>query len=839
MFTLASSRNGRERRMTNKLQINVGGMHCSFCQESIRRAYANTEGVETVAVSVAHEEALIEYDAERIDEARVKDVLRDLGYTVRDPNRVLAYEEQREELRRETRKLLVNTALATVSIVLMALMWVGIHIPGSRTIQAVIATVAVFGVGSHVLRMAWGSLRRRIFNQHVLLSFGASGAYVAGLLGFVAPDFPADFFAAATFLMTYHLLSGYVSTTVRARSQEAVRKLLELQPDTARVVRDGSEIEVAIEEVRVGDRVRVRPGERIPVDGKVVEGASAVDESIVTGEPLPVEKALGAEVIGGSVNKAGSLLIEVTRVGDDTFLQRVAKHVQEARAMKPGIIQLVDAILTYFVPSVLAVSAMAFLIWTAGAWIVVGSPDLTRAIFAALSVLVMGYPCALGMATPLALIRGGGLAAEQGVLIRSAEAFQIMKDIRAVVLDKTGTITEGDPTVVEVVAFGNASQSDVLGAAASAELLSEHFLGQAIVAHAEQRGLDVEAADWFESVTGRGVVAQAAGEHIVVGRRKLLEEHDVYFETDARAMFDELEGRGQTVVGVARSAQLIGLIAIADAVKDGAREAIASLKQAGIEPTMLTGDNRQTAGIVASEVGIENVIAEVFPEEKAAKIRELQATGVRVAMVGDGINDAPALTQADVGIAIGAGTDIAIESADVVLIHSRLEGVSDAIAIGRTSYRKTVQNLTLAFGFNGIGIPLATTGVVHPVWAMVAMVASVSAVLANSFWGRLLGRAEHVKKAPACPQEEREAALTKLLLQVPDMHCEGCARTIRDRLGGLEEVTDVAADPRTKEVTVDWEGDAEPGERLAEVLASAGFRVQRTDHTDGSVECAV
>ena len=570
------------------------------------------------------------------------------------------------------------------------------------------------------------------------------------------------------------------------------------------------------------------------MDGKVVDGFSAVDESIVTGEPLPVEKAPGAEAIGGSVNKAGSLLIEVTRVGEETFLRRVAKHVQEARAMKPGIIQLVDAILTYFVPGVLAVSALAFLIWTAGAWIVMGSPDWTRAIFAALSVLVMGYPCALGMATPLALIRGGGLAAERGVLIRSAEAFQIMKDVSAVVLDKTGTITEGDPAVVDVVAVGDVSRHDVLGVAASAELLSEHFLGQAIVAHAEHWGLDVEAPDSFESVTGRGVVAQVAGERIVVGCRKLLEEREVQFHAGARETLDELEGRGQTVVGVARSGQVIGLIAIADTVKDGAAEAITRLKQAGIEPTMLTGDNRQTAAIVAREVGIENVIAEVLPEEKAAKIRELQATGVRVAMVGDGINDAPALTQADVGIAIGAGTDIAIESADVVLIHSRLEGVSDAIAIGRTSYRKTVQNLTLAFAFNGVGIPLAATGVVHPIWAIVAMVASVSTVLANSFWGRLLGRADGAEEAPVAPPDEREVTPTKLLLQVPDMHCEGCARTIQDRLGGLEEVTDVAADPQTKEVRVDWEGGAEAGERLAEVLANAGFRVQRTEHVDGN-----
>ncbi|MFQ6047631.1 MAG: heavy metal translocating P-type ATPase, partial [Gemmatimonadales bacterium] len=399
-----------------RLQINVGGMHCSFCQETIRRAYALIPGVESVAVSMAHEEALIDYDAGRVDRATLRAVLGELGYSVRDPDHVRAYEEQLEELRREKRRLLANAALAALAVALMVLMWFGISHPWMRIGQAAIAAAAVFGVGSHVLRMAWGGLRRRIFNQHVLLSFGALGAYVAGLTGFIDPAFPSDFFVAATFLMTYHILSGYVSTTVRARSQEAVRKLLDLEPDTVRLVREGDEVEVPIEDVRVGDHVRVRPGERIPVDGIVLDGAAAVDESVVTGEPLPVEKVPGMETIGGSVNETGSLLIEVTRVGEDSFLRRVAKHVREARALKPGVIQLVDRILAYFVPGVLAVSAAALFFWSAAAWIVTGSPDWTRAVFAALSVLVMGYPCALGMATPLAMIRGGGLAAGRGVL---------------------------------------------------------------------------------------------------------------------------------------------------------------------------------------------------------------------------------------------------------------------------------------------------------------------------------------------------------------------------------------------------------------------------------------
>jgi P-type Cu+ transporter len=795
--------------MTEKLRIKVGGMSCSFCQQSIRRAYSRTDGVSNVAVSLAHEEALIEYDAERIDEAKVKDVLRKLGYRVQDPDRVLAHEEQQRDLARERRRLSTNAALSGTAIVLMVLMWVGPGLPGMRTAQAAIATVAVFGVGRHVLSMAVASFRRGILNQHVLLAFGASGAYLAGLLGFANPVFPADFFVAATVLMTYHILSGYVSATVRARSRESVRKLLDLQPDTARVIRDGQEIELPISEVRVGDRVRVRPGERIPVDGEVIAGASAVDESIVTGEPLPVEKAPGDLTIGGSVNKAGSLLIEVARVGEETFLRQVARYVQEARALKPGIVQIVDKILTYFVPGVLTVSGAAFLAWTLGSWILTGSPDPERALFAALSVLVMGYPCALGMATPLALIRGGGIAAERGVLIRSAEAFEVMKDIRTVVLDKTGTITEGDPSVGEVVAFGEASTHDVLSAAASAEALSEHPLADAILARAERAGVRLEEPDSFESVTGRGVVAEVADAQVLVGRRALLEERGIPFDSTARAKLTELEGRGQTVIATARNAALIGLIAITDRIKDGAGEAIGRLKNAGIEPVMLTGDNRRTAEIVAGQVGIERVLADVLPEEKAATIRELQSGGARVAMVGDGINDAPALTQADVGIAIGTGTDIAIESADVVLIHSRLEGVSDAIAIGRSSYRKTVQNLTLAFAFNGVGIPLAATGVVHPIWAMVAMLTSVSAVLANSFWvtafvrpSRIASLAALAALAPAAVTAQALPFHTETAITTGFQ--EAAARTFGSFLGrrGLLRDGEEIADPMQRDINV-------------------------------------
>ncbi|NIR45526.1 MAG: heavy metal translocating P-type ATPase, partial [Gemmatimonadetes bacterium] len=484
-------------------------------------------------------------------------------------------------------------------------------------------------------------------------------------------------------------------------------------------------VEVPVEAIEVGERVRVRPGESIPVDGEVIEGTSGVDESIVTGESMPAEKGPGDEVIGGSINQSGSLLIKVTRVGEESFLRQVARHIEEARAMKPSILQLADVVLRCYVPGVVAFGGLAFLIWTLGAWLVAGEVNSTRAIFATLAVFVMGYPCALGMATPLAMIRGGGEAAEKGILMRSGEAFQVLKDIRKMVFDKTGTLTEGEPYVVDVVPFGEVEEEDLLRFGAGAEAPSEHPLARAIVDRALEGNLELPDAGDFQSETGRGVRAALSGRRVLVGSLRYLQEQEVDLSA-ARERAEALEEQGKTVVGVAIDGGLAGLIAIADRLKQDATEALDQLREVGIEPVMITGDNWRTARAVAAELGIEELLAEVLPDEKASEVRILQEEGLRVAMVGDGINDAPALAQADVGIAIGAGTDIAIESADVILIGERLTAVVDAYHIGRSSYRKTVQNLALAFAFNGVGVPAAVTGLVHPVWAMIAMAASVS-----------------------------------------------------------------------------------------------------------------
>ncbi|MBI3971559.1 MAG: cation-translocating P-type ATPase [Chloroflexi bacterium] len=741
-----------------KLQLKIGGMACSFCVASITKALGRMDGVHQANVNLAHEETLITYEPAKVTPAELKETLVDLGYTVRDVSQQRTAEEEEADLRRERHNLFLAAGFAATAVSLMLLMWLGFLAPSASPfllwLMPTLALATVFGPGWHILTMAWASLRRGILNQHVLLEFGAFAGLIGGFLGYVVPVFPVpDFFGVAVFITTYHLLSGYVSLLVRTRSSQAVRQLLALVPPTARVVRDGREEEVPIEEVLPDDLVRVRPGESIPVDGEVVEGVSGVDESLVTGESMPEDKEPGDQVIGGSVNQTGTLLVRVTKAGEESFLQQVARQVEEARALKPGLLALVDRVLEGYVPAVLAFAGAALVIWTLGAWLVTGRLEWTRAVFGALAALVMGYPCALGMATPLAMIRGGGMAAEKGILMRSAEAFQVLKDVRTVVLDKTGTITRGEPAVTAITAVpgskflvpsGNGRDSELgtrnaelLRLAAAAESVSEHPLARAVVAAAEAEGLTIPPASNFQAVAGKGVTATVAGHRVAIGSPRFVEAGGTPLGP-AREQVEALQEAGHTVVVLAVDGRPAALIAIADRLKDDAREAIGRLRAAGLAPVMLTGDNPRTARAVAEQVGIAEYRAEVLPQEKAAAVRDLQRQGHRVAMVGDGINDAPALMQADVGIAIGAGTDIAIESADVVLIGDRLGAVADAYEIGTASYRKTVQNVSLAFAFNGIGVPLAVTGLVHPVWAMIAMVASVSTVLANSFGVRLV-----------------------------------------------------------------------------------------------------
>ncbi|WP_290653184.1 heavy metal translocating P-type ATPase [Aquisalimonas sp.] len=820
------------------LQYKLGGMSCSFCVNAIERGLRREKGVETVHVSLAHEEALIRYRPEETSEQRIKGVLNALGFLVRDPRKVGAFDEQLE-LKRKERNDLISAATFTVLLMLaMGAMWLGLwqmqewHV----WVAWAAATYVFCWNGRRIIRMAWGAARRGITNQHVLLSAGAIGGYAGGLLGASIPflgwygfvGFPAvDFFGVAVFLTTYHLLSGYVALIVRTRASESVRRLLSLQPETACVSRGGQEHEVPVEEVRIGERVRVRPGDRIPVDGVVEDGVSVVDQSLVTGEPIPEDKQSGAEVIGGRVNQTGTLVVRVTRVGEDSFLRPVARHVEEAKVMKPGIIILVDRVLLYYVPSVLGIAALALLFWGFAPVAWGGTMQWVTAIYAGVTVLVMGYPCALGMATPLALIRGGGMAAERGILMRSGEAFQVLKDINHVVFDKTDTLTEGRPRLVATDALWEFTEDEVLRLAASAEAPSEHPLARAIVEAAKTQGHEARATTDFEAMAGKGVRARVEDRLVLVGTPRLLEEHGLP-AAPARACLETHEAAGHTTVLLAVDDRVAGVLAIADTIKQDAAEAIAALRERGVETVLVTGDNQRTTAAVARTVGITGVHAQCLPQDKVAVIRALQEQGSRVAMVGDGINDAPALMQAHVGIAIGAGTDVAIESADVVLMGRRLSAVPEAIGIGGNSYRKTVQNLWIAFFFNGVGVPLAATGLVHPSWAMAAMAASVSGVLANSFGGRLLQRAGG---RPAASATETGATghhaggQAQVAFAVSGMHCQGCVDTIRAGLLMDAGITRVDGDPQSKAIRVHYDTTATTPEHIARSIDGLGFRV--------------
>lgn len=769
-----------------RIRAHIGGLHCSLCTGTIEKALGKRPGVDKVAVSLTHEQALIEYDPKLTRAEDVLQTLKDIGYTVSDPRKLVPFEEEERALMRERKRFLTGL---TMSIVAMGLagypinsswFWLCVFSIASLVVfsfvvlrsyglvwafagSAVLATFGagiyalqlngafgtatpwlagalamflIFGVGWHILKMGLAALRRGILNQHVLVQFGAFAGLIGGIVGLVFQPsaYPTTaFFSVAVMVLTYHIFSEWLSLIVKTRSSQAVKKLLDLEPDVAHVIRDGKEVEVPFEEVRVSDLVRVRPGERVSVDGVVESGESDVDESLVTGEPRLIEKRTGDKTISGSLNGHGTLLVRVTVVGEESFLRQVIRSVEDARALKPGLLHLVDRVLRVYTPIVLLTSIGATLFWLVGPMIVGSSPDIQRAMFAGLSVLVMGYPCAVGISAPLSIVRGAGEGAERGVLMRTGEAFQALRRVQRVVFDKTGTLTEGHPALREVVPVAG-TERDLLTLVAAAEAGSEHPLARAIVETAFDRGITPPEVEGFEAIAGKGVRARVGESKLMVGSPSFLASADVDL-TAQHERINELEAQGLTVIAAAQDGQLLGLLALGDALRPDAAETVRRLHELGIRTSLITGDNEQAARHFAKAAGIEDVHARVLPAEKAAMIRKLQESA-RVAMVGDGINDAPALMQAEVGIAFGTGADIAIESADVIILNKRVGAVLDAYEISRYSYGKMVQNVVLAFTFNGLGIPAAATGLVYPIWGMVAMAASVTSIFINSLWSR-------------------------------------------------------------------------------------------------------
>ncbi len=796
-----------------KLHLKLGGMHCSLCVRSVEKAVLRLPGVESVSVSIAHEEVLVAYDPDRVTPDQVRRALEAVGFEPREPDEARMLAAQGRELADARRRAVQAGVLLALTSALMLAARLWGPTPAGMLAMAALALYAVLGPARFIIfRNGWQSVRRGILNQDVLASASALAGLGGGFVGLFSPRFPAgEFFGATVFVLGFHLVGGYASVSVHVRASQSVRRLLSLIPPAARrLTPSGAEEEVPVDRLQVGDRVRVRPGERIPVDGRVTEGSLTVDESPVTGEPWPVDKLPGDPVIGGSLNLAGTAVVEVTRVGEGTFLRTVARQVAEARALKPGILRLVDRVLLVYVPAVFGAAAAGFAGWVFGPLLLAGAPDLTRAAFAALGALIMGYPCALGMATPLAIIRAGGAAAARGILLRSPEAFQLFRAVNSVIFDKTGTLTVGRPAVGEVLTTGPPAD-ELLRLAAGAELASEHPLGRAIVGAARARGLESPPAADFAAEPGLGVRATVGGRRVLVGSPRLLVREGVDPEV-LRPLVEAVEVRGQTAVLVAVDGVAAGVIALADGLKANAPETVRALKSRGITPVLLTGDGEAAARAVAGALGIADVRARLLPGEKAEVVRAFQRAGRRVAVVGDGINDAPALMQADVGVALGTGADVTLEAADVVIVSDRLSRLVDALELAGQSYRLTVRNVVFALGFNGAGILAALTGQVTPVWAMLAMGLSVTLVVVSTLSARLLAL------VPA-------GASREVVIRVPDIRCEVCIGRIRETLGRLDGIEAVEGDPAAKVVRVLYrEGAVDPG-AVRVAIRQAGFTV--------------
>ncbi len=714
-------------------------MQCSFCTSTIKNGLNKNKGIKNVNVSLAHEEVLVEYRSDIIDKRTIEQTLVELGFKIRDPDKIRSFEEEQAELSHEKMRLYIASSFTIISLFIMIFMWSGFQLPWIRWVMLTLALFTMFIPGWYIKKMSWFSLKRGILNQHVLLEFAAFGGLLGGLYGFFFQPWPiGDFFGVSIFVTTYHILSGYVSLLVRTRSSQSIKKLMDLQPDVALVVQEnGLQIETPIKNVKSGDLVRIRSGNRIPVDGIIINGKSKVDQSLVTGESTPILKEIGDVVIGGSINLKGSLLVKVTNVGEESFLQRISQHIRDARALKPNIILLVDKVLKYFVPGVLILAFLALSIWTIGLWIFTGEINIVKAIYSTLAVLVMGYPCALGMATPLAMIHGGGIAARKGILMRSGEAFQTFKDINKIIFDKTGTLTIGKPKIKEILTVDSIEETEFLSFVFSVENGSDHPIAKSIIEYGSEHEISIFPVESFETLPGKGVQGIVKGELIVIGKSSFIKEQ---LKIEPKFIKETMifEEQGYTVVSVAKNSEFLGIIAIGDILKRDVKTTIKSLTKQGLNPIIISGDNLPVVASIAKEIGIKEYYAEVMPKDKIERIRKLQSKGYKVAMVGDGINDAPALVQSDVGIAIGAGTDIAIESADIILVSENLSTILEALKIGKQSYRKTVENIILAFLFNSVGMLFGIFGLIHPVWAMIAMAASVSTILLNSFGNKII-----------------------------------------------------------------------------------------------------
>ncbi|MGP9043489.1 heavy metal translocating P-type ATPase [Cytobacillus kochii] len=724
----------------NKQTFDISGMTCAACANKIEKRLAKMDGVSNATVNFALENVMVEYNQDQVTTGDMIEAVKKLGYTLKaQTSKEETANSKDEEVRNQTGKFIFS------SILTFPLLWTMVtHFKFTSFIyspvmlmnpwvQLALATPVQFIVGAQFYRGAYKALRNKSANMDVLVALGTSVAYFYSIfLGIEwqmngQEGMPVLYFEAASVIITLVILGKLFEVRAKGRTGQAIQKLLGMQAKTARVIRDAVEQEIAIEEVIVGDTIIVRPGEKIPVDGQIIKGESAVDESMITGESIPVDKKIGDIAIGSTINKNGMLTIEATKVGKDTALSQIVKVVEEAQGSKADIQRVADHVSGIFVPIVVGIAIVTFLVW----YFIVEPGELRSALVPAITVLVIACPCALGLATPTSVMAGSGRAAELGVLFKGGEYLENTRLLNTIVLDKTGTVTKGEPDLTDVLPQQGFTEEEVLSLVASAENSSEHPLAEAIVKGAKAMGTMVKEPDSFEAIPGFGIRAVIEGKTVFVGTRKLMQQQAIDI-TSIEEVMSKLELDGKTAMLIGVDQQLAGVIAVADTVKETSKAAIERMHALGLEVIMLTGDNERTAQAIGKQVGIDRVIAEVIPEQKADEIKKLQKMNKKVGMVGDGVNDAPALAVADIGMAIGTGTDVAIEAADITLMRGDLHSVADSVELSDKTMRNIKQNLFFAFIYNSASIPIAAIGLLAPWVAGAAMAFSSVSVVLNA-----------------------------------------------------------------------------------------------------------
>jgi Cu+-exporting ATPase len=738
-----------EEKPMEKVTLKVKGMHCVSCANNIEKTLGKTDGVESANINFAVEKVTIEYDPKKIELKDIEKKVSDIGFqlVLEDENDYKANEEIDEdeiEVNKAKRKMLISLAISGIMMTIMMINMFVIPVPGYLPIVVLLGLPVVFGTGWHVHVGSFKALKNKSPNMDVLVSLGSLPPYLIGLLGFFIPI--QTFVEMATTIMTFHLLGKYLEVRAKGKASQAIKKLLEMGAKSARIIVDGREIDVPIKDLQIGDIMLVRPGEKISTDGVVVEGSSLVDESMATGESMPVKREKGHEVIGATINKQGFLKVKVTKIGKDTFLSQVIKMVEECQGSKVPIQEFADRVTGYFVPAIIIITIATFISYNVFSkfhlgiiewastflpWVNPDANPLTLAFITATAVLVISCPCALGLGTPTALMVGSGKGAERGILIRNGEAIQTLKDVKAIAFDKTGTITKGKPEVTDVMALNDANEKDIFYYAATIENASEHPLAYAIVEKANSEKINLGEVTNFNAIVGMGVEGYIDGEKVLVGNRKLMNENKISYKDHEKELI-RLEEEAKTAMLISRGNKLLGIVAVADPIKEDSKRAIEELESMGIKTAMITGDNKRTADAIGRKVGISHVISEVLPDGKVEEIKNLQKQYDVVAMVGDGINDAPALKQSNVGVAIGTGTDIAIEAADITLVRGELGGVISSIKLSKATFRKIKENYFWAWFYNAVAIPVAVLGLLHPMIGAGAMAISSLNVVYNS-----------------------------------------------------------------------------------------------------------